>query len=338
MEIQILHNQGQSIRQIAQQTGHSRNTVRRYLREQGRSVYGPRPARGSKLDPFKDYIGQRIEFARPHRLPASVLFQEIREQGFVGGERIVRHYVSAQYQQGAPEPVMRFETEPGQQMQVDWCVFQKREPRLSAFVATLGYSRLSYVEFVDNERFDVLRHCHEQAFAYFQGVPKDVLYDNMRTVITKRDAYGDGQHQFHRGLWDMAKHFGFTPRVCRPYRAQTKGKVERFNRYLRYSFYYPLVSRLRQVQLPLDVHTANTEVHKWLRDIANQRVHATLKCRPLSLWEHERPALQALPARLSVQTPEQSHDDDLIARPMWPAQSIQRSPLEYERLLREGQL
>ncbi len=82
----------------------------------------------------------------------------------------------------------------------------------------------------------------------------------MRTVILARDAYGDGQHKFHPGLWDMAKHFGFTPRVCRPYPAQTKGKVERFNRYLRNSFYYPLVSRLAQSGLHLDVATANAEV------------------------------------------------------------------------------
>lgn len=111
---------------------------------------------------------------------------------------------------------------------------------------------------------------------YFQGVPKEVLYDNMRTVIQQRDAYGAGRHQFHKGLWDFARQFHFTPRVCQPYRAQTKGKVERFIRYLRHSFYYPLASRLQQAGLHLDVETANLEVLKWLRDVANVREHNTL--------------------------------------------------------------
>ncbi len=190
------------------------------------------------------------------------------------------------------DPVVRFETEPGQQMQVDWGVFRRGKDPLSAFVATLGWSRYSYVEFVTDERFDTLKACHENAFAYFQGVPAEVLYDNMKTVILQRNAYGRGLHRFHPGLWDLAKQTGFTPRLCLPYRAKTKGKVERFIGYLRYSFYIPLVAQLKQAGLTLDVETANIEVLKWQRDVANVREHKTTGEQPLIRWQQEVKALQ----------------------------------------------
>ena len=114
--------------------------------------------------------------------------------------------------------------------------FRKGQNTLSAFVATLGYSRASYVEFVTNEKLVTLIECHKRAFDYFGGVPEEVLYDNMKTVILDRDTYGPGIHRFNKGMLDFAKHYGFCLKVCRPYRAKTKGKVERFNRYLRESF------------------------------------------------------------------------------------------------------
>ena len=138
-----------------------------------------------------------------------------------------------------------------------------------------------------------LKRCHENAFAYFQGVPKEILYDNMKTVIHQRNAYGTGLHRFHPGLWDMAKHHGFKPRLCRPYRAQTKGKVERFIRYLRQSFYIPLAAQLKQSGLTLDVDTANGEVLKWLRDVANVGEHQTTKEKPWHRWQQEIAVLQA---------------------------------------------
>ena len=101
-------------------------------------------------------------------------------------------------------------------------MFRRGRDSLSAFVAALGWSRYSYVEFVGDERFATLKRCHENAFSYFQGVPQEVLYDNMKTVIQQRNAYGKGLHRFHPGLWELAKQTGFTPRLCRPYRARTK--------------------------------------------------------------------------------------------------------------------
>lgn len=303
MEIRILHKQGHSIRAIARQLGVSRNTVRQYLRDAAEPGYSPRPDRASKLDPYKAHLDQRIAAARPDWIPAPVLFREIGELGYSGSLRLVRYYLQGQRPAAKADPVVRFETGPGEQMQVDWMVLRRGRDPLSAFVATLGYSRYTYVEFVSNEQFATLRDCHHNAFCYFQGVPREVLYDNMKTVIDRRNAYGDGIHRFHPGLWDLAKETGFTPRVCRPYRAKTKGKVERFIRYLRHSFYVPLVAQLKQAGLILDVQTANLEVQKWLRDVANVREHQTTLQQPLLRWKQERDALQpyqAMPVRTAL--------------------------------------
>ena len=293
MEIKILRRQGYSIRGIARELGVSRNTVREYLRTDKEPSYSARPPAGSKLDGYKTYIQDRVVAARPHWIPAPVIMRELRERGYPGGMRILQYYLSSLKPVARPDPVVRFETEPGQQMQVDWGVFRRGRDPLSAFVASLGWSRYSYVEFVTDERFETLKGCHENAFAYFQGVPKEILYDNMKTVIQQRNAYGSGLHRFHPGLWDLAKQTGFTPRLCQPYRARTKGKVERFIGYLRHSFYVPLVAQLKQAGLTLDVETANIEVLKWLRDVANVRDHQTTLEQPLIRWQQEIAALQA---------------------------------------------
>lgn len=295
MEIRILRRQGKSIREIARMTGKSRNTVKRYLHSDGPLVYKARPARGSKLDPFKGWLIERVRAAHPDWIPATVLLSELRAQGYSGGLTVLRSYVAKLRPQTAPDPVVRFETEPGQQMQVDWGTLRRGPDRLSVFVATLGYSRASYVEFVTDERLDTLLACHENAFLFFGGVPRQVLYDNMRTVVLGRDAYGPGQHRLQPAFQDFARHYGFLPRLCRPYRAQTKGKVERFIHYLKHSFYIPLDTRLRQAGLAVDRDSANIEARKWLRDVANARVHGTTGRVPATVLAEERAHLAPVP-------------------------------------------
>lgn len=271
MEIQILRRQGRSFREIARETGVSVNTVRKYLSVDTMPGYGPRPPKPGKLDPYKRYLEERISAASPYWIPATVLAREIGEQGYDGCVRAVAKFTRSLKPQPVAQPIVRFETEPGHQMQVDWVEF--RRERLSAFVATLGYSRATYVEYVTNERIETLVQCHVRAFEFFGGVAREVLYDNMKTVVIERDAFGAGKHRFHGTLWDLAKHYGFQPRLCRPYRAQTKGKVERFNGYLRRSFHVPLLTRLRQSGVSLDRDTANVAVSQWLREVANARIH-----------------------------------------------------------------
>lgn len=301
MEVQLLKKHGYSLRAIAREVGCAVGTVRRQLRigEQGARVSRPervlRVARRSKLAAFEGYLRDRQRAAHPLWIPATVLFREIVERGYVGGQSQLRAFMRTLKPKPAVEALVRFETAPGEQMQVDWVEFRAPgTPVLYAFCATLGYSRASFVEFVSDMKVDTLIACHEHAFTRFGGVVKKVLYDNMKTVVLERDHYGDGQHRFHAGFLDYAHHSGFVIKLCRPYRAQTKGKVERFNGYLRRSFYVPLVSRLRQQGALLDVRTANIEVAAWLAEVANARIHGTTGQAPTVLLASEREHLQAL--------------------------------------------
>jgi transposase len=215
--------------------------------------------RPAKLDPYKPYIQQRLAAAAPDLIPATVLLAECRGRGYAGSYTMLKAFVASLRPAAAPEPVVRFET------------IRRGTNRLSVFVATLGWSRNTYAEFVSDERLETLIACHEHAFLAFGGVPREVLYDNMKTVVVERDAYGRGRHRFHPGFADFAGHCGLRPRLCRPYRAQTKGKVERFIRYLRASFWVPLTSQYAQDGLVVDREAANIAVRRWLREVANAR-------------------------------------------------------------------
>jgi len=313
MEIEILRRQGNSLREIATETGIAVNTVRKYL------VSGPpkRKARrpvASKLAPFKGYLQARVEAARPDWIPATVLTREIQERGYTGGLRRVQFYLKGLRPMAKADPLVRFETAPGQQMQMDWIEFRKPGHKLgmlAAFVATLGYSRASYVEFVTDMQVETLLACHERAFEAFGGVTREIVYDNMKTVILKRDAYGKKLHRYHAGFADFAKHYGFAPRVCRPYRAKTKGKVERMNGYLRYSFWVPLVSMLKQAGLNADEDICNQRVRVWLRDVADARIHGTTRRVPAEVMCEEQSHLLPMPvayAGRSVRTGSAPHD------------------------------
>ena len=333
VDIQVLHRQGMSIRGIARELGVSRNTVRRYLRTDTAPEFGARQTRPSKLDPFKDYLQQRVAAAHPDWIPATVLFDELKASGYLGGITILRDYMATLKPRCRPDPLVRFETPPGQQMQVDWGAFRLGPVKLSAFVATLGFSRCTFGTFVENEQFTTLRTCHEQAFDEFGGVPKEVLYDNMRTVVQARNAYGKGQHRFHPGLRDFAHHYGFLPRLCQPYRAKTKGKVERFIGYLRRSFFVPLVSRYQQLGEPLDRQLLNQELASWLDNTANRRAHGTTGEAPADQLLLERPALQALPPRYSDGRPRQTATAYKPLRDHWPVETLQHPLSTYDALL-----
>ena len=290
VEIRVLARQGMGIRAIARELEVSRNTVRRVLRGQAPRRYGPRGPRATKLDGYKAYIGARVQAAGVLRLPAPVLLREIRKQGYEGSLTQLKVYLRQVRPGKKEDPLVRFETEPGRQMQVDFVVFKRCGERLSAFVATLGYSRMSFVRFVQDETWPTVKACLEAAFGYFGGVAREALFDNMKTVVLERNAYGRGAHRLHPGLLALSRDLGFAVRLCRPYRAKTKGKVERFNRYLRGSFYNPLVTRL-QAEVALDVETANVEVLKWLRDVANVRKHQGIEVRPVDRLEADQQAM-----------------------------------------------
>jgi transposase len=248
------------------------------------------------LDAFKPYLRERIEAAKPYWIPAVVLCRELQTRGYEGQEGIVKNYVR-QFKPITKEPVVRFETAPGQQMQVDFTTIKRGRNKLKGFVATLGYSRACYVCFSEYEKQEDWVAGIEGALNYFGGVPKEILFDNAKCIMIERDAYGEGQHRWNSKLLQLSGDYGFRLRACRPYRAKTKGKVERFNGYLKHSFITPLAATLKQVGLALDIDIANGQVGQWLHDVAHQRIHGTTQQKPEVLLIKEKLVLSELPAK-----------------------------------------
>jgi transposase len=330
VEIEVLHRQGKGIRQIARETGIARNTVRAILRGEHRGQYSPREPRPTKLDPYTEYLRQRIERAGKVQLHATVLLREIRAHGYLGGITQLKEYLRSIRPPAEQEPVLRFETEPGKQLQIDFVVLRRGQMPLRAFTAELGYSRYACVEFTDNERTETLAACLERALYFFGGVPEQILCDNPKTVVIERNAYGEGKHRYNPYLLDVVKHYGIMLKLCAPYRAQTKGKIERFHRYMRGSFFNPLQAGQSE---PVDVVQANQEVRLWLHEVANVRIHATLKERPADRFAIEQPALRVLPLPYGG-VPRETHADWRLIVPT-PIESLQHPLVAYDALATE---
>ena len=324
VEIRVMARRGEGVRSIAKQLGCSRNTVRRYLREGGAKRYGPREPRACKLDGYKGYLRERIEQARPRWIPAPVLLREIRERGYDGGISQLKAWL-APFKHVEPEPVVRFETEPGVQMQADFTHVRKGRDPLIALVATMGYSRATFVKFTTDEQTTTLCAGLREAFDYFGGVPEHVLFDNAKSVVIDRDAYGEGLHRWNDAMKELAETCGFKPRLCRPYRAKTKGKVERFNSYLKGSFIVPLAATIEATGLRLESDVANAHVRRWLDEVANARVHATTQAVPAIRLIEERAVMLPAPA-LTVQP-------TIPQRVAMPIESLQHPLAVYDELL-----
>ena len=301
-DIKMIHKwlrEGMSKSAIARRLGISRETVRKYaLKPEGYIPVITRKPNENLVDEHLPYIATMLETAKVNKveIPTTVIYDEIVKRGYIGSLRWLQQVMQKydlRKRVKEEDKLIRFETDAGCQMQVDWVEFPK--DNLSAFVATMGYSRASYVEYVENEKIETLIGCHLNAFNYFGGVAKEALYDNMRTVIIKRNAYGYGKHQLNPMFEDFAKHCGFKIRVCKPYRAKTKGKVERFNHYLRYSFHNSLSVRLSMKRYVMNIDNANSEVRKWLDEVANKRIHQTTLQMPFSLLAEEHYHLLPLP-------------------------------------------
>jgi len=245
--------------------------------------------------------------------------------GFDGTVRTVRRFVAALRPEPVIEPIQRFETAPGHQAQMDWGEYRVGDEKVYAFVGVLGFSRWMYVEYTTSMRSEVLVACHRRMFSDFGGVPREVLYDNMKTVVTHRNAYGRGRHRFHDGIKALAADHGYRPRLCRPYRPQTKGKVERAVDYVASSFFYPLVTRLALEERIPSVQELNLEARRWCGEIANVRVHGTTGERPIDRLPLDQAAMQpAMPVTAKVERP--AH---------WPRYPLQRSPRDYDAVLQE---
>jgi len=301
--IHALKAQGYSIRAIARETGLDRRTISKRLKEEELKSYKNRKFQ-SKLDSYKEYIKKRVEEALPDKIPSSVIYEEISDMGYNGKVRILQSHMSKLYNEllgSVKKDIIRFETEPGLQAQCDWTVIRGGKSPLYGFVIILGNSRYTYVQITENMKQETFQQCHKNAFEYFGGIPKTILYDNLKSVIIKRDKYGKSQHGFNDKFLDFAKSYKFVPKVCKPYRPETKGKVERFNLYLKNNFYKPLKAKLKGSGIEIDKELLNNYLSPWLIK-ANNRIHSTTKKQPSKLLKEEQKYLTPLGSIISIKS------------------------------------
>ncbi len=277
MDIKFLVGQGHSIRQTAKLSGHARNTVRSMIRPGHNEPKPESRGRKSKLTDFKEYLRTRyLETG----LSGVRLCEEIRAMGFTGSVSAVRRFLQT-IEKGeiSPKATVRFETPPGEQAQVDWAeigYFLDEDGirrKIYAFLMVLSYSRMLFIEFVTDISTESLIACHQKAFAYFGGYTRKILYDNMKQVRLS-------QTTWNPLFQDFLGHYGIIANTHRPYRARTKGKVERAVLYLRDSFI-----KGREFENLADLRQQGFH---WQEQTANRRVHATTGKKPSELFKNER--------------------------------------------------
>ena len=287
-----LHRQGLSVSAIARQLERDRKTIRKYI-ERGLEApaYGPRQPRPSVVTPFAPYLRERI--AAFPELTASRLLREIRELGYSGGYTAVKDFLRIIRPRALQAFERRFETPPGKQAQVDFAFFRTvftdqpgGERIIWLFSLVLGHSRMMWGRFVAHQDLQTVLRCHIAAFDALGGVPAEILYDRMKTAVLGE--VDDQGIAYNRKLLDLAAHYRFLPKACPPYRAKTKGKVERPFRYVREDFFLGRSFR--------NLDDLNAQFQHWLDTVANPRRHATTGRIVLEHFAEEKPYLKALPA------------------------------------------
>ena len=286
-----LHRQGVSVSAIARQLGIDRKTVRVHIAKGlAQPSYKARPARPRLIDPFVPYLHERV--ASFPALTGRRLLRELKERGYPGGYTAITDVLRELRPSRPPPFEVRFETPPGEQAQVDFARFEVEfadEPGVKRIVwlfsMVLGYSRLMWARFVIHQDLQSVLRCHIAALEEIGGVPREILYDRMKTAIIGEEP--DGLVVYNRALVDLARHYGFHPRACRPYRAKTKGKVERPFRYVREDFFLGGAFR--------NLEDLNGQLHQWLETVANPRVHATTHRIVNEAFAEEKASLLSLP-------------------------------------------
>ena len=293
-DIEEMRQTGLSVSAISEVTGYDRKTVGKYLlHAEGVPHYSRRSAQPGKLDRHKTYLEGRLKAGVWN---AAVLLRELRERSYSGGYTILKDWLQPQRETARVVAVRRFETPPGRQAQVDWghlgtLELDSIERQLWGFAFTLGYSRMMMMaEAALDQKLGTLLRMHEEAFRQLGGVPGEILYDGMKTVWQELDERGEVV--WNPVFLDFSRYWGFTPRLCRPYRAQTKGKVESGVKYVRRNFLCGLQGRD-----PDSLEELNNQLRQWVWGVANQRVHGTTHEQVMALWDAGQMSLQPLRGR-----------------------------------------
>jgi len=278
-EIRLMAKMGKRIKGIARELDISKNTVRRALRQERHEPYQRIKSTKELLREFMPFMLERLPQLN---FNATSLYRELKEKGYIGCYTLVKDAVRPlreTYRQ-IESASIRFETPPGLQAQMDWgtkqVILGGRPIRIHIFVLVLSFSRACYVEFTLDEKLPTLIACHERAFRWFGGVPEEILYDNPKTIVLD---CGTANARMNPKFDDFCRYYGYTARLCRPYRAKTKGKVESGVKYVKRSF------------LPgqefTSLEAANERVWHWVCNVADQRVHGTVYEKPAERFQRE---------------------------------------------------
>lgn len=243
--------------------------------------------RMTEVAPYKDFIAQVLEKHR--RLRATRLLEMIKARGYEGGIAQLRRFVRTVRPANPVEAFLRLNTLPGEQAQVDWAAFGKirvgsAERTLSCFVCVLSWSRAMYARFTFDQTLENFLRGHIEAFEAIGGVPRTILYDNLKSVVLER--IGDSI-RFHPRLLEFAGHYHFAPKPCAPYRGNEKGKVERQIRYLRDSFF--------AARTFSSIDDLNAQLKRWIEEIAHSRKAPGRDGLVADALTEERPRLLPLP-------------------------------------------
>lgn len=283
-------------RQIARELGLAESSVRgvigRWQKERSGAVatssLKPPALRPSQLDEHDDFIRQMLE--RYPNMTAVRVHEELRARGVRSCYTVVRERVRRLRPQPTREPVVRFETSPGVQGQMDFSTYdidftEEGRRRVYLFSYVLSYSRRAYMRFVESMDFTTTIREHVRAFEYLQGVAATCLYDNMKVVVVQHDADGP---LYNPRFLAFATHYGFKPWACLPRRAQTKGKSER-----KFDF---VEKNLLNGRTFCNLAHLNDVTAWWLTNVADVHVHRETKQRPIDRYAEEQPHLIPLPA------------------------------------------
>jgi len=276
------------VRKIAKTLGLSRQTTSKYLAD-------PHPQRPliprlSQLDPFIDEIARLLEI--DPKVSAAVIRQRLQEQGFVGGITIVRD--SLHGVRGAtkkPQPVIRFESAPGVQCQIDWghfgaMAYGDTQRKLYCLGVIEGHSRLLYLEFTHSQRQETLHRCLLHAFHFFQGTPKELVHDTMLPAVLERQG---PLVRFNEHFLEFLRPLQIPPIACNVAQPQEKGTVEKGAiHYIRHNFW-----PLRTFH---DLTDLQAQANQWRDQVANVRVHTTTGQQPTQRFDPQ--AMRPLPALL----------------------------------------
>jgi len=291
----VLRERGRSQREIADALGLSRAKVRRILervqrqRDEGASALrAPRLTRKSKLDPFEPAMEELLD--KYSDITGVRMHEELEALGFDGGLTIVKERLRRLRKEPKQKPVIRFETEPGEQGQQDWSPYtldftQTGKQQVRCFSLVLAFSRRQYIDFDEHEGFfPMIRH-HVAAFEYFEGVPAEILYDNQKAVVDRREA---GQPIYNPRFLAFATHYGFRPRALPPRTPEWKGKVERPFQYVEGNCLNARTFR--------DLSHLRDHARWWMRNVSDPHKHGTTGESPIDRFARERSQLRGLPA------------------------------------------